>query len=82
MRATDIGSVTHMLTDCQVSLPPDEMAEPVRAKVAVGDCATESDDIRDGRRALLSGSRAVQDWLQQTVDLSASPEEERTRFSY
>jgi putative addiction module CopG family antidote len=46
---------------------PHEMAEAVRAKVAAGDYATESEVIRDGLRTLLARDRAVEDWLRGDV---------------
>lgn len=46
---------------------PNEMAEAVRAKVAAGEYATESEVIRDGLRALLARDRAVEDWLRRDV---------------
>ncbi len=39
----------------------------VRAKVAKGEYATESEVIRDGLRTLLAHDRAVEDWLRDTV---------------
>ena len=46
---------------------PNEMADAVRAKVAAGEYATESEVIRDGLRALLARDRAVEDWLRSDV---------------
>jgi antitoxin ParD1/3/4 len=46
---------------------PNEMAEAVRAKVATGEYATESEVIRDGLRVLLARDRAVEDWLRKDV---------------
>lgn len=46
---------------------PNEMADLVRAKVAAGEYATESEVIRDGLRTLLARDRAVEDWLRATV---------------
>jgi putative addiction module CopG family antidote len=46
---------------------PNEMADTVRAKVASGEYATESEVIRDGLRALLARDRAVEAWLKQEV---------------
>ena len=46
---------------------PNEMADLVRAKVATGEYATESEVIRDGLRSLLARDRAMEQWLQQTV---------------
>jgi len=46
---------------------PIEMAEQVRAKVATGEYATESEVIRDGLRALLARDRAVESWLRDQV---------------
>lgn len=42
---------------------PNEMADAVRAKVAAGEYATESEVIRDGLRVLLARDRAVEEWL-------------------
>ena len=42
---------------------PNEMAETVRAKVASGEYASESEVIRDGLRALISRDQAVESWL-------------------
>ncbi len=46
---------------------PNEMAEAVRARVAAGKYATESEVIRDGLRVLLARDRAVEDWLRKDV---------------
>ncbi|MBU3693759.1 MAG: type II toxin-antitoxin system ParD family antitoxin [Rhodocyclaceae bacterium] len=46
---------------------PHDMAEAVRAKVASGQYATESEVIRDGLRALLVRDRAIEDWLRRDV---------------
>ena len=46
---------------------PNEMAKAVRAKVAAGEYATESEVIRDGLRALLARDRALEDWLRGDV---------------
>ncbi len=46
---------------------PNEMADAVRAKVATGEYATESEVIRDGLRALLARDRAIDDWLRSDV---------------
>ena len=46
---------------------PNEMAEAVRAKVASGEYATESEVIRDGLRVLLARDRAVENWLRKDV---------------
>ena len=40
---------------------PNEMADLIRAKVAAGEYATESQVIRDGLRTLLARDRAVED---------------------
>lgn len=44
---------------------PNEMAALVRAKVASGEYASESEVIRDGLRALGARERALNDWLTQ-----------------
>lgn len=46
---------------------PNEMADAVRAKVAGGEYATESEVIRDGLRVLLARDRVVEDWLRNDV---------------
>ena len=46
---------------------PNEMADAVRAKVAAGDYASESEVIRDGLRVLLARDRAIEDWLRNDV---------------
>ena len=42
---------------------PIQMAEAVKAKVAAGEYATESEVIRDGLRALMARDRALESWL-------------------
>ena len=42
---------------------PMEMAQMVRAKVASGEYATESDVIRDGLRTLAARDAALENWL-------------------
>jgi putative addiction module CopG family antidote len=57
-----------MRTTQQFSITlPNEMAEAVRAKVAAGEYATESEVIRDGLRALLARDKAVEHWLRGDV---------------
>ncbi|MBZ8141587.1 type II toxin-antitoxin system ParD family antitoxin [Rubrivivax gelatinosus] len=46
---------------------PHEMADAVRAKVASGQYATESEVIRDGLRVLLARDSAVEKWLREDV---------------
>lgn len=46
---------------------PNEMADVVKAKVASGEYATESEVIRDGLRALLVRDNAVEQWLAKQV---------------
>ena len=46
---------------------PHEMAELIRAKVASGEYASESEVVRDGLRALMARDRAVESWLQGEV---------------
>lgn len=46
---------------------PNEMADLVKAKVAAGEYATESEVIRDGLRVLLARDRAVEAWLREEV---------------
>ena len=58
---------------------PIEMAEMVKAKVASGEYATESEVIRDGLRTLLARDAAIEKWLVEEVgpaydELKAHPE--------
>jgi antitoxin ParD1/3/4 len=46
---------------------PDEMAELVRAKVASGEYATESEVIRDGLQTLFAHERQMEEWLHREV---------------
>lgn len=57
-----------MRTTQQFSITlPNEMADAVKSKVALGEYATESEVIRDGLRALLARDRAVDNWLREQV---------------
>jgi len=58
---------------------PVEMAESVRARVASGDYASESEVIREGLRALEARDEAVERWLRTEVvatyeEMKAHPE--------
>jgi putative addiction module CopG family antidote len=53
-------------TPLTVTLPP-EMAAMVKAKVASGDYATDSEVIRDGLRAMLARDAALEKWLREEV---------------
>jgi len=46
---------------------PNELAAAVRAKVASGEYASESEVIRDGLRVLIARDRAVERWLRDQV---------------
>jgi putative addiction module CopG family antidote len=50
---------------------PNEMADTVKAKVASGEYATESEVIRDGLRALAARDRAMETWLREQVSPAA-----------
>lgn len=57
-----------MRTTQQFSITlPNKMAEAIRAKIADGEYATESEVIRDGLRALFERDRAVEQWLREQV---------------
>jgi Arc/MetJ-type ribon-helix-helix transcriptional regulator len=43
------------------------MADAVKAKVAAGEYATESEVIRDGLRILFARDRVVETWLREQV---------------
>jgi len=59
---------TVMRTTQQFSITlPLEMAEAVKAKVATGEYATESEVIRDGLRVLLARDRMMENWLREQV---------------
>ena len=46
---------------------PNEMADVVKAKIAKGEYATESEVIREGLRALIAHDRAIESWLRTEV---------------
>lgn len=46
---------------------PNDMASMVKAKVAAGEYANESEVIRAGLRTLLARDQAMESWLQQEV---------------
>lgn len=46
---------------------PNDMAEMVRAKVAAGEYASESEVIRDGLRTLAARDKALEAWLRKQV---------------
>jgi len=57
-----------MRTTQQLSITlPLEMAEAVKAKVARGEYASESEVIRDGLRVLLARDRIMESWLREQV---------------
>jgi antitoxin ParD1/3/4 len=57
-----------MRTTQQFSITlPNELADLVKAKVAAGEYATESEVFRDGLRALIARDRAVENWLRRDV---------------
>jgi putative addiction module CopG family antidote len=57
-----------MRTTQQMSITlPNELAEAVKAKVASGEYATESEVIRDGLRTLMARDRAMERWLREQV---------------
>ncbi len=57
-----------MRTTQQMSITlPNELAQTVRAKVASGEYASESEVIRDGLRILVARDRAVERWLREQI---------------
>jgi len=46
---------------------PLEMADQVKARVASGEYASESEVVRDGLRALYARERAITGWLREDV---------------
>lgn len=58
----------YMRSTQQMSITlPIEMAALVKAKIAAGEYASESEVIRDGLRVLLARDRAMEDWLRDEV---------------
>jgi putative addiction module CopG family antidote len=49
---------------------PHEMAAMVKAKIASGEYASESEVIRDGLRALLARDAALEKWLHEEITQS------------
>ena len=57
-----------MRTTLQMSITlPRELAQAVKARVASGEYATESEVIRDGLRALLARDRVMEHWLRNQI---------------
>lgn len=57
-----------MRTTRQMSITlPNEMADALRARVASGAYASESEVVRDGLRALFAREEAVEAWLRAEV---------------
>ncbi|MGK3143973.1 type II toxin-antitoxin system ParD family antitoxin [Pantoea sp. C2G6] len=57
-----------MRTTQQMSITlPNEMAAQVKARVASGEYASESEVIREGLRALMARDNAVDQWLSEKV---------------
>lgn len=57
-----------MRTTQQMSITlPNEMAAQVKARVANGEYASESEVIREGLRALMARDNAVDKWLREQV---------------
>lgn len=78
LRATqDRGPAMRSTQQFSITLP-NEMAEAVRAKVACGEYATESEVIQEGLRALLARDRAIvhgctRRWPRLTMSFTAMP---------
>jgi len=57
-----------MRTTTQLSITlPNNMADALKARVASGEYASESEVIRDGLRALFAREDAIEAWLQNEV---------------
>ncbi|MFC0141408.1 type II toxin-antitoxin system ParD family antitoxin [Erwinia mallotivora] len=57
-----------MRTTQQMSITlPNEMAALVKARVATGEYASESEVIREGLRALMTRDNAVEQWMREKV---------------
>ncbi|MCW2481080.1 type II toxin-antitoxin system ParD family antitoxin [Candidatus Symbiopectobacterium sp. NZEC135] len=57
-----------MRTTQQMSITlPNEMAAQIKARVASGEYASESEVIREGLRALMARDSAVDKWLKEQV---------------
>jgi antitoxin ParD1/3/4 len=46
---------------------PNELADLVRAKVASGEYATDSEVVRDGLRTLAARDRVIETWLREEI---------------
>jgi putative addiction module CopG family antidote len=70
-----------MRTTKQLSITlPTEMADVIKAKVATGEYATESEVMRDGLRVLIARDRAVENWLlEQVVPAYDAPKADPSR---
>lgn len=60
------GDAMRTTRSLSVTLPI-EMADMVKAKVASGEYATESEVVRDGLRTLAARDSAVEKWLREDV---------------
>jgi len=73
------GEIVRSTQQFSITLP-NAMADAVKAKVASGEYATESDVIREGLRALIARDRAVDTWLRdQVVPAAVALEAEPSR---
>jgi antitoxin ParD1/3/4 len=63
---TDSGALMRTTQQMSITLP-NELAVAVKAKVASGEYASESEVIRDGLRVLMARDRAVERWLRNLV---------------
>jgi antitoxin ParD1/3/4 len=70
-----------MRTTQQISVTlPKKMAAQIKAKVASGEYASESEVVREGLRALQARDRAIDEWLRRdVVQIYDSMREDPTR---
>jgi antitoxin ParD1/3/4 len=66
LRVCSVGAAMRSTQRLRITLPND-MADALRAKVASGEYATESEVIRDGLSLLFAQDRVVETWLRERV---------------
>jgi antitoxin ParD1/3/4 len=66
LRVCSVGAAMRSTQRLRITLPND-MADALRAKVASGEYATESEVIRDALSLLFARDRVVETWLRERV---------------
>jgi Arc/MetJ-type ribon-helix-helix transcriptional regulator len=66
LRVCSVGTAMRSTQRLRITLP-DDLADALRAKVASGEYATESDVIREALGLLFARDRVVETWLRERV---------------